>query len=301
MSLLEQLKKNSTIKESDILKNSKFFNKKDMVQTHVPAINVALSGSLDGGLTPGLTVIAGPSRHFKTSFALLLAKAYQDKYDDAVILFYDSEFGSPQGYFETFGINTERVLHTPITDIEQLKHDIMQQLSVVDRGQRLMVIIDSIGNLASKKEVEDALDGKSVADMTRAKGMKSLFRMVTPHLNLKDIPMVVVNHTYKTMELYSKDVVSGGCVVAGTMVQTKGGFKKVEDIIPGDLVITALGERTVTHSWNPDTLDEGVKECFEIEFEDGFKVTCSDEHKFFIEGGWVDAKNLKIGDDCLSV
>lgn len=210
MSLLEQLKKNSTIKESDILKNSKFFNKKDMVQTTVPVINVALSGSLDGGLTPGLTVIAGPSRHFKTSFALLLAKAYQDKYEDAVILFYDSEFGSPQAYFETFGINTERVLHTPITDIEQLKHDIMQQLSVVDRGQRLMVIIDSIGNLASKKEVEDALDGKSVADMTRAKGMKSLFRMVTPHLNLKDIPMVVVNHTYKTMELYSKDVVSGG-------------------------------------------------------------------------------------------
>jgi hypothetical protein len=73
-----------------------------------------------------------------------------------------------------------------------------------------MIIIDSIGNLASKKEVEDALDGKSVADMTRAKGMKSLFRMVTPHLTLKDIPMVVINHTYKTMELYSKDVVSGG-------------------------------------------------------------------------------------------
>jgi hypothetical protein len=34
--------------------------------------------------------------------------------------------------------------------------------------------------------------------------------MVTPHLSLKDIPMIVVNHTYKTMELYSKDVVGGG-------------------------------------------------------------------------------------------
>ena len=34
--------------------------------------------------------------------------------------------------------------------------------------------------------------------------------MVTPHLTLKDIPMVVVNHTYKTLELYSKDVVGGG-------------------------------------------------------------------------------------------
>ena len=73
-----------------------------------------------------------------------------------------------------------------------------------------MIVIDSIGNLASKKEVEDALDGKSVADMSRAKQMKSLFRMVTPHLTLKDIPMVVVNHTYKEIGLYPKDIVGGG-------------------------------------------------------------------------------------------
>ena len=71
-------------------------------------------------------------------------------------------------------------------------------------------MIDSIGNLASKKEVDDALDGKSVADMSRAKQVKSLFRMVTPHLNLKDIPMVVVNHTYKEIGMFPKDVVGGG-------------------------------------------------------------------------------------------
>ena len=73
-----------------------------------------------------------------------------------------------------------------------------------------MIIIDSVGNLASKKEVEDALKGSSAADMTRAKQLKSLFRMVTPHLTLKDIPMVVVNHIYMTQEMYSKPIVSGG-------------------------------------------------------------------------------------------
>ena len=212
MSLLEKLKKNSTIKETEVLDDSKFFNKKDMIQTSVPMVNVALSGSLDGGLTPGLTVFAGPSKHFKTSFALLLAKAYQDKYDDAVILFYDSEFGSPQSYFESFGINTNRVLHTPITDIEQLKFDIMAQMNNIERGDHIIVLVDSVGNLASKKEVEDALEGKSVADMTRAKQMKSLFRMITPHLTIKDIPMVVVNHTYKEIGLFPKDIVSGAPV-----------------------------------------------------------------------------------------
>ena len=210
MGILDKIKKNTTIKDSDILKESKFFTKKDMIPTSIPAINIALSGKLDGGLTPGLTMWAGPSKHFKTAFSLLMAKSYLDKYEDAALLFYDSEFGTPQSYFDSFGIDVSRVLHTPITDVEQLKFDIMKQLEGLDRGDRLMIVIDSIGNLASKKEVEDALDGKSVADMSRAKQIKSLFRMVTPHLTLKDIPMVVVNHTYKTMELYSKDVVGGG-------------------------------------------------------------------------------------------
>jgi len=210
MSLLEKLKKNSTIKETEILSKSKFFNSKDLIQTPVPMINVALSGRLDGGLSPGLTVFAGPSKHFKTAFALLLAKSYLDKYEDAAVLFYDSEFGSPQSYFTSFGIPTERVIHTPITDIEQLKHDSMAQLSNIERGDHLIIIIDSVGNLASRKEVEDAIDGKSVADMSRAKQLKSLFRMVTPHLTLKDIPMIVVNHTYKEIGMFPKDIVSGG-------------------------------------------------------------------------------------------
>ena len=210
MSTLDKLKKNSTIKQTEILSKSKFLNNKDVVQTTVPALNVALSGKLDGGLSTGLTVFAGPSKHFKTAFAMLLSKSYLDKYDDGVVLFYDSEFGAPQGYFDSFGIDTDRVVHTPVTDIEQLKHDVMSQLQGIERGDRVIIIVDSVGNLASRKEVDDALDGKSVADMTRAKQMKSLFRMVTPHLTIKDIPAVVVNHTYKEIGLFPKDVVSGG-------------------------------------------------------------------------------------------
>jgi len=210
MSILDKIKKNTTIKDSAILSESKFFKKKDMIPTSVPIINVALSGRLDGGLTPGITMWAGPSKHFKTAFSLLMAKSYMDKYEDAALLFYDSEFGTPQSYFDTFGIDTKRVVHTPLTDVEQLKFDIMQQLQNVDRGDHLIIVIDSIGNLASKKEVEDALEGKSAADMTRAKQMKSLFRMVTPHLNLKDIPLVVVNHTYMEIGMFPKAIVGGG-------------------------------------------------------------------------------------------
>jgi RecA/RadA recombinase len=139
-----------------------------------------------------------------------MAKSYMDKYPDAALLFYDSEFGTPQSYFDSFGIDTSRVMHTPITDIEQIKFDVMQQMNELKRGDKVIIVVDSIGNLASKKEVEDALDGKSVGDMTRAKQLKSFFRMVTPHLTLKDIPMIVVNHIYMEQGMFPKAIVSGG-------------------------------------------------------------------------------------------
>lgn len=211
MGMLDKLKKNSTIKESDTLSESKFFTQKDIISTAIPAINIALSGSLDGGLTPGTTMWAGPSKHGKTFFSLIMAKAYMDKYPDAALLFYDSEFGSPQAYFESLNIDMGRTLHTPITDIEELKIDLMNQISQVTRGEHLIIVIDSIGNLASKKEVDDAMDGKSVADMSRAKMLKSTFRMITPHLAKKNIPLIAVNHVYKEIgTMYPKDIVGGG-------------------------------------------------------------------------------------------
>ena len=210
MSLVNRLIKNSTIQETSILTESKIYGKKDMITTNVPMVNVALSGSVDGGLTPGLTVLAGPSKHFKSAFSLLMASAYMKQYPDSVLLFYDSEFGTPQGYFESFGIDMDRVIHTPITDIEQLKFDIMKQLAEIGRSDKVVMVIDSVGNLASKKEVEDTMNEKSVADMSRAKSLKSLFRMVTPHLTLKDIPLIVVNHTYMEIGMFPKAIVGGG-------------------------------------------------------------------------------------------
>ena len=210
MSIMDKLKKNSRISNTEVLSESPLFSEKDMIQTEVPMVNAALSGDLDGGLSSGLTVLAGPSKHFKTSFALLMGSAYMKKYPEAVMLFYDSEFGSPQNYFESFGIDTSRVLHTPITDVEQLKFDLVNQLENIDRGDKVIIVIDSIGNLASKKELEDALNEKSVADMSRAKALKGLFRMVTPYLTMRNVPLLAVNHTYQEIGLFPKAVVSGG-------------------------------------------------------------------------------------------
>jgi intein/homing endonuclease len=87
-------------------------------------------------------------------------------------------------------------------------------------------------------------------------------------------------------------------VVEGTEIQTPDGLKEIQDFNVGEKVITQYGEKEVKYVWNPDTLEDGNPECFEIEFEDGYKVTCSAEHKFIVDGDWVEAKNLIADMDC---
>lgn len=213
--LMDKMLKSTKIKGADILTDSVLFTDKEVIQTAIPLINIALSGDLDGGLRPGLTSIAGPSRHFKSSYALLMAAAYMKKHSDAIILFYDSEFGSPEAYFKSFGIDVSKVLHIPITNVEELKFDLMQKLDNknddgIKRGDKVFVLVDSVGNLASAREADNAIEGNSAQDMTRAKELKSLWRLVTPHLNLKNIPMIAIQHTYMEMKMYGKNIMSGG-------------------------------------------------------------------------------------------
>lgn len=210
MSLKDRLIKASTSKMASDLTKSKFFNEKDICRTKIPMMNIALGGALDSGLMSGLTIFAGPSKHFKSNMGLTMISAYMKKHPDAICLFYDSEFGITPAYLRSMGVDPERVVHTPIQSVEQLKIDMTNQLEEIERGEKVIVFIDSIGNMASKKETEDALNEKTVADMTRAKALKSLFRIATPYFTIKNIPCIAINHTIETMEMFSKTVMTGG-------------------------------------------------------------------------------------------
>lgn len=299
MSLMDKLlKSGSDAVKASILSESDFFHEEDGPMTPIPAINIALGGSLYGKLKSGLLMIAGASKSFKTCVSLYLLASYLKKYPDAVCLFYDTEFGSTPAYFKNFGIDTDRVIHIPIENLEQLKFDIVNRIKDVTKKEKVFVLIDSVGNIASKKEVEDAMEEKSAADMTRAKQLKGFWRIVTPMFKLRQMPCVAINHIYKEQAAaYPRDIVSGGCLVSGTKIKmASGDLKSVENISVGDSVITLDGEKQVTAIWNPDTLIDGTPECYKITFDDGFEVVCSDKHKFLIDNEWVESRNLKEGD-----
>lgn len=211
--LANRFRKSSKLSSTNILTNSQIFNDIDVTPTSVPIINFVLAGDLiAGGVPSGLTQFAGPSRHFKTNLALLCVSAYLERYPEAVCLFYDSEFGAKRSYFESFDIDMDRVVHTPIRNIEELKFDLAGQLESIEanENEKVIIFVDSIGNLPSKKEVKDAMNENSAADMTRAKELKSLFRIITPYFGMKNIPGIIINHSYETIEMYSKTMVSGG-------------------------------------------------------------------------------------------
>ena len=147
-SLLKKLKKISTIEESCIFSDSDFYTSTDYISTPIPLINLVLSGHLlSGGISRGSTVVAGESRTFKTMTCLLCLKAFLDSDESAVGLLYDSEFSFSPEYLKTFGIDIERVFITPITDLDSLRNDIIPQIDAIEKGEKVFILIDSLGNL----------------------------------------------------------------------------------------------------------------------------------------------------------
>ena len=207
---LDRILKNSTNKLASKLSTSEFFEEAPSIQTRVPMVNVLFSGKMDGGIANGVSVFAAPSRMFKSSFLLLCIRAFQDKYPDGATIFADSEFGATLALFDSFGVDTAKVAHIPVKTIEELKFELVRQLNTFEEGTNLLIVVDSLGNLASDKEVADAEEEKSVADMTRAKSLKSLFRIITPHLKIKNIPMIVAGHVYQEQSTHPREIMSGG-------------------------------------------------------------------------------------------
>lgn len=273
MNIKDKILKNVKVKGAASLDESELLGTIDFTPTQVYALNIALGGALDAGLTQGITMFAGESKSFKTMFSLICAKAYLDRYDDAVVLFYDNEFGAPQDYFASVGIPLDRVIHVPITSVEELKTELTTQLYELDKDpdeNHIVIVVDSIGNMASLKETDDALEGKMVADMTRAKQLKSVFRIATPFLAKNKFPMLVVNHTYQSIGLFPKETPSGG----------RGGIYNANTIImvtksketESATGTAPVGFKFTMNIYKSRTVEEGKKIPIVVNFDKGLDV-----------------------------
>ncbi|AKE44639.1 UvsX-like recombinase [Sinorhizobium phage phiM9] len=209
--LLKKLKKVSAkATETKVLAETDFFDTKYCSPSDILIFNLAVSGKLlESGIGPGVTVLSGQSKTYKTVTGINYVKAYLDKFPDAICVFYDSELGGP-GYWEMVGVDMDRVLHIVIRNVEELNFDMAKKLDSIELGEKIIFFIDSIGMLASKKETVAALEENSAEDMTRAKKIKSFFRQVTPTLNDLHLPLVAINNNYASMDKYNPEAMGGG-------------------------------------------------------------------------------------------
>jgi RecA/RadA recombinase len=210
--LLDRLAKNSVVKP-EILKNSRFFVNKLVIPTRLPILNLALGGSLDSGIHSGIVQIAAPPKHFKSNLMIELVASFLDYHkndEEAAIVFYDSEGGTTPEYFEAAGVDTSKIQHRMVSSIEELTSDIANLCNDIVLGDKVLICIDSIGMLSSLKAIKDAMEENHVVNMTEAKQLKTMFKIITSQSVVKKIPIVLINHSYQTMDKFAKEVAAGG-------------------------------------------------------------------------------------------
>jgi RecA/RadA recombinase len=162
-----------------------------------------------------ITAIAGESSTGKTFFCLGIVQHFLDSDPDAGVIYFESESAISKQMIVDRGIDADRMMIVPVSTIEEFR---TQSCRILDKYMEqnesdrkpMMFVLDSLGMLASNKEVEDVANDKNVRDMTKSQLIKGAFRVLTLKLGKANVPMLVTNHTYDVIGSYIPTKEMGG-------------------------------------------------------------------------------------------
>lgn len=184
------------------------------VDTGSYAMNALISGSIYGGYPANnITALAGPSGVGKTYYAMKACEAFQRKYEDGIVLYFESEGAIRTEMLEQQKIDRSRFIISPVVTVEQFRKELVKLIEAYDKNKdpKIFVVLDSLGNLSTEKEMNDVVNDTGKKDMTRASTVKSTFRVIALKLAQKGIPLLLTNHTYSEIgAMYPKEIMSGG-------------------------------------------------------------------------------------------
>ena len=197
----------------------KEIKEKVFISTGVYLVDAAMSGRLlNGGIaTNRISVFAGESGAGKSFMCFSCAKHAQKA--GYSVIYIDTENAIDLEDLPKYGVDNSidkfrLVRSNKVEDVNmlltQLIDDLKEQKLAGYELPKLLIVIDSLGQMASNKEKNDLLKGDIKQDMTKAKALGSLFRSINTDLGYLDIPLLVANHTYLTMDLFPKSVMKGG-------------------------------------------------------------------------------------------
>lgn len=200
----------------DVISKSDFSKITEWIGTGNYHLNAVFSGDLFGGIPNNRTIcLAGDSGTGKTFLLLnMVAQAQKMGY---YVVYYDTEGAVDVDNIQNFGVDPERFDHQPLSDLAKFRTSITTMVKKLMEAKekgfktpKIMVCLDSLGMLATTKEIDDAMSGNQAADMTRAKSIRSLFRIITSDLTGLGIPFIFTNHTYASTGMFPTINLSGG-------------------------------------------------------------------------------------------
>lgn len=262
----------------------------DYIDTGCYVLNAVVgNGDIYSGIPLGKRItLAGPSSTAKSFFAAHIIKSYLESDPDHNVIFFESEGSSISEMADSLGIDKDRIIVLPVTTVEEFRTQSVNILDGImeeqkekkDNNSKYLLVLDSIGMLASEKEYKDALEDKQSVDMTRAKVIKSVFRLLTLKLSLAKTSLITIAHTYQ-------------CIDGQQEIQmADGSFLNIKDIDIGMEVKTLYGNKKIL-----DTVEHEIDTYIELELEDGKIIKCTPNHKFMVDGVWTEAIDIQKNDN----
>ncbi len=191
------------------------------------SLNALLSGSIYGGTPNNKTLaFAGETTTGKTFFVLGIAKNFLDANPTGWVLYFDTESAVTTAMLMERGIDVKRFIISEPETVQQWKTKALKFLESYmaapeDKRMPFLMILDSLGNLSTTKELEDSMAGSEKKDMTRPGAIRAAFRTVRLKMAKAKVPMLITNHTYAAIgTMYPTQEISGG-----------GGMKYASDTI----------------------------------------------------------------------
>lgn len=203
--LVEQLKDDDTKILSDGGASAEFSGS---IDTGSYALNALLSGSIYGGVPNNkVTAFAGESSTGKTFFVLGIIKQFLDANPESGVIYFDTEAAVTKSMMDSRGVDTKRVVISEPDTIQKFRHtalQIIEKYSAQKESARkpMMMVLDSLGQLSSTKEMEDTSEGKETRDMTKSQILKATFRVLNLKLAKIGVPLLVTNHVYDVVGAY---------------------------------------------------------------------------------------------------
>jgi len=180
-------------------------------------LNAIMSADLFKGIPKNKTIaIASDSGIGKSFFCVSIAREFQQNNPDGFVMYYETENAFTSDMFVDRGIDTNRLLYIPCGTVEQFRHEstkFVKEYNELPEEEKVpfIMILDSVGNLSTEKEYEDAITGANKTDMTKGRLVKSAIRTLKMELSKAGAPLIMTNHVYSEIgSMYPQEIMTGG-------------------------------------------------------------------------------------------